>query len=50
MIASIALLAALASTAVARLDAETHASLLLRGRPQIGLWKALNAELKSSKQ
>lgn len=33
-----------------RLDSETHRELLLNGRPQIGLWKALlkEAEIKAA--
>lgn len=39
-----ALLLLAAGSQAVKLDAATHSELLLQGRPQVGLWKALSAE------
>jgi hypothetical protein len=44
-IALLALLASASASESPRLDADTHRELLLSGRPQVGLWKALTDEL-----
>jgi hypothetical protein len=35
-------------SAESALDAQTHHRLLLSGRPQVGLWKALNEQAKEA--
>lgn len=45
-LASLVLLTA--GSQAAKLDSETHSELLLQGRPQVGLWKALSAAQSQS--
>ncbi len=47
-LALVSVLAVLAGVQASRveLDAETHHRLLLSGRPQVGLWKALLEDAK----